>query len=131
MPHLGRTQVTWLGATMTSDIAMPSRTALTSVEYQWGPIGNVEVELEGFEQRSPAIRGEIGVAQRYIKGSTILYRRTFCLGATFGNTVAGCDCGNVIVLRAHHVNGLHGVKTSIVVQAINQSEFLRRADSVF
>jgi hypothetical protein len=110
---------------------MPSRTALTSVEYQWGPIGNVEVELEGFEQCSPAIRREIGVAQRYIKGIPILYRRTVCLGATFGYTVTGCERGNVIVLHAHHVNGLHGVKTSIVVQARNQSEFLRRTDSVF
>src|SRR5258706_12924854 len=110
---------------------LPSRTALTSGEYQWGPIGNVEIELEGFEQRSSAIRREIGVAQRYIKGSPILYRSTLCLGATFGYTVAGCDRGNVIVLRAHHVNGLHGVKTSIVAQARNQSEFLRRADSVF
>jgi integrase len=102
-----------------------------SVEFQRGPIGNVEVELEGFEQRTPAIRREIGVAQRYVKGGPILYRPTLCLGVTFGYTVAGCDGGNVIVLHAHNVNGLHGVKTSIVVQARNQSVFLRRADGVF
>jgi len=95
-----------------------------SGEHQWGPIGNVEVELEGFEQRSPAIRREIGIAQRYIKGNPILDRRTLCLGATFGYTVAGCDRGNVIVLHACDVNGLHGVKTSIVIQARDQSEFL-------